>query len=123
MFRLSYEPYALLISTHRLSSDEMLHSRARLLDLHEDEEAPADLLSLAAFHDQQQDPLLLLTCAYRLGPGVGLYPGVLLVPETGLLLVGVGEQLLAYRLDSPTKLWQETADGGFWEWRRYQDVC
>lgn len=47
---------------------------------------------------------------------------VLLVPETHLLFVGIHESVLAYDLRAPTRLWSDTADTGFHEWRRYGQV-
>jgi len=138
VFRVNYEPYSLLISTTRRSFDErrrsdfesldrlgnqQLRMQAQLLDVHEDGEEHSSLFTLAVFHEQQEKPLLLLIRPYEFGPGMWLYPGALLVPETGLLLVGVGEQVFGYRLDPPAKLWQEAAEEGFWKWQRYQDVC
>lgn len=44
----------------------------------------------------------------------GFAPGMLIVPETRLVLMGAGERLLAYRLDDPpVRLWEDTADFGF----------
>ena len=49
-------------------------------------------------------------------------PGVLLLPETDILLIGAGERLLAYDLHGPTRLWEDHADTGFHEWQRHGDV-
>ncbi|WP_424949959.1 hypothetical protein [Deinococcus sp.] len=59
-------------------------------------------------------PTLFVT--QRFYQGVGSFdPGVLIVPETGLGLVGAGERLLAYHLDDPpVRPWEDTADAGFW---------
>ncbi len=57
----------------------------------------------------------------RYDPSGGFHPGALLVPETGLLFIGAGERLLAYRLDGPTRLWEEATDCGFWGWARHED--
>lgn len=53
--------------------------------------------------------------------GYGFSPGVLLVPETGILYVGAGETLLAFDLNTGKKLWEDFANCGFWRWRRYGD--
>jgi hypothetical protein len=55
-------------------------------------------------------------------PQGGVYPGVVLIPETDVLFIGAGETLLAYRLDEPSKLWHDTNDAGFHSWARYDDV-
>jgi hypothetical protein len=46
-------------------------------------------------------PELLVAQRFRPGPEAGFQPGVLLVPETHLLLIGAGERLLAYDLRGP----------------------
>ncbi len=48
-------------------------------------------------------------------------PAALLVPDTGLLFLGVGERLLAYELDGPTRIWEDVTDCGFWGWARHGD--
>ena len=65
-----------------------------------------------------------LFVAQRFSPDVGGFdPGVLVVPETGLVLVGAGERLLAYRLDDPpVRLWEDGTDAGFWWWDRQGDT-
>jgi hypothetical protein len=60
-----------------------------------------------------------LVVAQRYDPAGGFRPGGLLVPETGLLFIAAGERLLAYRLDSPARLWMDTTDCGFWGWARH----
>jgi hypothetical protein len=63
-----------------------------------------------------------LTVAQRFWPaGAGFNPGALVVPETSLLFIGAGERLLAYDLRAPKRLWQDTADTGFWHWDRQGD--
>jgi hypothetical protein len=61
-----------------------------------------------------------LVVAQRFQPCVaGFDPGVLLVPETGVVFIGAGERLLAFSLDRPQKLWEDTADCGFWSWQQH----
>src|SRR6266571_2234442 len=45
-----------------------------------------------------------------------------LVPETKLLFLGAGERILAYRLDPPTRLWDDRADTGFLGWEQHGDT-
>jgi len=53
----------------------------------------------------------------------GFHPGVLVVPESHLLLVGAGTRLLAYELQpSPRRLWVDETEVGFWSWSRHGDV-
>jgi hypothetical protein len=54
------------------------------------------------------------------GPGFPL--GVLLVPETGVLLIGAGERVLAYDIRVPELLWEDRAEFGFWAFARHGDV-
>lgn len=51
----------------------------------------------------------------------GLHPGVLMIPETDILFVGAGERLLAYDLVSVKRLWEDSAELGFWCWWRFDD--
>ncbi len=63
-----------------------------------------------------------LVVAQRYNPaGNGFNPGIALVPETGIIFIGAGTRLLAYKLEGPQKLWEDTADFGFWGWRRHTD--
>ena len=65
----------------------------------------------------------VLVVAQRFEPCVpGFDPGVLLVPETGVLFLGAGERLLAYDLDRPRRLWEDTAEVGFWGWDRFGET-
>jgi hypothetical protein len=64
-----------------------------------------------------------LVVAQRFQPSSpGFEPGILFVPETRTLFIGAGERLLAYDLDRPSRLWEDTADTGFWCWNRHQDI-
>ncbi len=56
------------------------------------------------------------------GSEAGFHPGVLLVPEAGVLFVGAGERLLAYDLTGPARLWEDGAECGFWSWQQHGDV-
>jgi hypothetical protein len=64
-----------------------------------------------------------LVVAQRFEPCAGGFdPGVLLIPETGVLFVGAGTRLLAYNLDGPERLWEDTAEVGFLGWAQHGDV-
>jgi hypothetical protein len=54
--------------------------------------------------------------------GGGFEPGLLLVPDTDRLFLGAGERLLAYDLKTPCRLWEDSADTGFWGWAQHSDV-
>lgn len=65
----------------------------------------------------------ILTVAQNYEPDcAGFHPGAILVPETDLLMLGTGTRLLAYKLDPPRLLWEDTADCGFWGWERHGDT-
>jgi hypothetical protein len=70
----------------------------------------------------QMWPALMVT--QRFSPDVGGFdPGVLIVPETGLVFIGAGERLLAYRLDDPpVRFWEDHAEASFWWWDRQGDT-
>lgn len=64
-----------------------------------------------------------LTIAQRYSPSEpGFHPGVLIVPETGVLFLGAGERLLAYTLKPVCRLWADLTAVGFWHWHRRGDV-
>ncbi len=61
-----------------------------------------------------------LTVAQTFSPSfAGFHPGVLLALETKTLFIGAGVRLLAYRLDPPRRLWEDTCDTGFWNWSQH----
>jgi hypothetical protein len=67
-------------------------------------------------------PQLVVT--QRFAPaGSGFDPGVLVVPESGVVFIGAGERLLAYSTsgDDWRRLWLDAADLGFWGWRQHGD--
>jgi len=49
----------------------------------------------------------------------GFDPGLLLALEEKTLFIGAGIRLLAYRLDPPRRLWEDTCDTGFWNWSQH----
>ncbi len=75
-------------------------------------------LAVYSQHDERR-PVLVV--AQRYWPAVsGVFdPGVIFVPETHVLFFGAGTHILAYKLDIPEKLWEDSADLGFLHWERY----
>jgi hypothetical protein len=63
-----------------------------------------------------------LVIAQSIGRHVGLGPGALIAPDHDRLFVGGGERLLAYDLREPRRLWEDSAEAGFWGWTRHGDV-
>ena len=64
-------------------------------------------------------PFLVVTQRCKL-PGI-FDPSALLVPDTNVIFLGVGERLLAYELDGPTRLWEDATDCGVLGWARHGD--
>lgn len=79
-------------------------------------------LVIAVERSSGQWPELLISQRFDPGPEAGFYPGTFLVHETRLLFVGGGTRLLAYDLQGLRRLWEDTADSGFWGWKRHRDV-
>jgi len=75
----------------------------------------------AFFAVGEQNAWPFLVVAQRCVPGEdsGFHPGALIVPETGVLLIGAGERILAYDLTEPSRIWEDFADTGFWSWDRF----
>jgi hypothetical protein len=71
--------------------------------------------------DEDEWPSLVVAQSHSLR-GAGFTPGVLLVPETRTLFVGMGERVLIYSLEPLRRVAQDTAEVGFWGWRRCGDV-
>lgn len=67
-------------------------------------------------------PELIVSQRFYPGPEAGFHPGVLIAPETHLLVLGAGERLLAYDIRVFRRLWEDVADTGFWNWKRHDDV-
>jgi hypothetical protein len=78
--------------------------------------AEGDCWFLAAAAGDEPWPRLVV--AQRYAPaGYGFNPGIAFVPGTGVLFAGAGTRLLAYALPGrPRRLWEDTADTGFWHW-------
>lgn len=94
-----------------------LQANAGLYDVLHDEDG-AELL-LTVKHVSVQWPILVVSLRPKPGPESAFHPGVLLVPETQLLLVGAGTRLAAYNLGAARRLWVDTTDAGFWGWERH----
>lgn len=64
-----------------------------------------------------------LVVAQRYSPaGYGFFPGVLLVPETKLLFIGAGERLIAYDLEIPKRIWNDSTYCGFFNWKQFNRI-
>ena len=63
-----------------------------------------------------------LAVAFRCIPGEKetFHPGAIIIPETEIVFIGGGERLLAYDLNRPDRLWEDTVDTGFWSWAQHE---
>ena len=119
MFSMTFGPYTLSGHPDRLPDQYASYiERARLVEEF-DLQSPEGESCFLAVSRGASWPFLVVTQRYD--PSGGFHPGALLVPETDLLFVGVGERLLAYRLDEPSRFWMDATDGGFWGWARFED--
>jgi hypothetical protein len=120
MFRVEVSGHSLLV--HRGPMPEMYASyrqHAALADEF-DLKASDGEACVVAVRPSGEWPSLVV--AQRFSPCVaGFDPGVLLVPETGVLFIGAGERLLAYNLQGPERLWEDKADTGFWLWQQHRN--
>jgi hypothetical protein len=89
---------------------------ARLVEEFDRESTDSDNCFLAVKHGFDW-PMLVVIQRCRL-PGM-FDPHALLVPETAMLFLGVGERLLAYALNGPMRLWEDSTECGVWGWARH----
>ena len=121
MFRITIGKYTLSCSQGTAPElYEKYCARAALVDEIDLDRVDGDYCFLAV-QESQAWPFLVVAQRYR-PAGYSFYPGVVIVPETDLLLLGAGERLLAYSLGPgrPERLWEDKADMGFLAWERYQ---
>src|SRR4051812_18977858 len=106
MFAISVECYTLLCSSDSLpESYQSYATQAELVEELDLSGSEGSLCFLAVQHGMGW-PFLVI--AQRYSPaGCGFNPGALIIPETGLLFVGAGERLLCYKLEPPTRLWED----------------
>ncbi len=121
MFQISVGPYSLKVSYDRLPPTYVEAVRqAKLADELDLALTERTVCCVEVGHGNAW-PFLLV--AQRYAPSADcFFPGVLLVPETHRLFVGAGERLLAYDVAKPERLWEDSADMGFWSWARHEDV-
>jgi len=123
MFTVCTEHYSLILHDRGLPpmADEF-GKRASVNDIFETSRDGGDWCYVAVANTKSTEwPFLTVT--QRCWPSQGGFdPGVILVPETKRLFIGAGERLLAYDLDVPHRLWEDTADTGFLCWARHGDT-
>ncbi len=119
-FRFTCGPYTISMADSLPPKYYSSCQRAQLVDAFELEGAFSSLCYLEVTRGHGW-PFLIVAQRYSPGASSGFYPGVLLIPETDLLLLGAGERLLAYDMAGPQRLWERHLPGGFWHWERSQD--
>src|SRR5262245_5024448 len=87
-----------------------------------DSGADGTVLVVAIKRAGEKWPRTVVSLRFDPGPQQGFHPGVILIPENHLLLLGAGSRLLAYDLQTPSRLWEDITDVGFWGWMRQDDV-
>lgn len=80
------------------------------------------LLVVTVQRESEAWPGLVASQQFHPGPSSGFHPGVIVIPESGILFIGAGTRVLAYDMKERRRLWEDTADFGFWSWNRRGDV-
>jgi hypothetical protein len=120
-FQVAIGPYSLRVTYDKLPSTYGEATRhAVLVDEHDLASGDGTLCCVEVGNGNAW-PFLI--ASQRYSPSANcFFPGVLIVPETARMFVGAGERLLAYDLSSRERLWEDSADVGFWSWARHDDV-
>jgi len=119
MYSITVGEYTLICNDRGLPQNYKEYTlRARLVEEFDSDEDESEKCVVAISRGRNW-PLLVVTQRCEL-PGI-FDPSVLLVPETRRVFVGVGERLLAYELDGPTRLWEDTTECGLLGWARHGD--
>ncbi len=123
MFSITFDQYTLLCHPDALPDNYEGYSRhALLIDEVNLSDSEGKTCFLAVGRGSGSGGWPFLVVAQRYSPaGFGFHPGVVVIPQTGLLLLGAGTRLLANQLDGPRRLWEDQADVGFWGWHRHGD--
>ncbi|HRX86370.1 MAG TPA: hypothetical protein P5572_15220 [Phycisphaerae bacterium] len=116
MFTLSIGPYQLSCAHHELPSIFDAYVRHAALAEQIDLSSSEGILSFIAL-TRSGDEWPSLVIAQRFQPPTNIdNVGALLVPETNRLFIGAGTRLLCYDTAKPARLWEGSADFGFWSW-------
>lgn len=73
------------------------------------------------WHGSKSQPALTILHTYEPGERSGFTPEFVIVPETGLLFAGAGEETMCFNLKSLELLWEDKAEVGLWGWARCGD--
>ncbi len=121
MFKIDTEKYSLIV--HAPGLPDLFTSYVKHATLVDQIELNRDDGTAVFLAVGQPNDWPFLVVAQRCIPGEnsGFHPGALIVPETDTLFIGAGERILAYNLKEPSRLWEDSAETGFWAWDRYRD--
>ncbi len=121
MFKIDTEKYSLIV--HAPGLPDLFTSYVKHATLVDQIELKRDEGTAAFLAVGKPNDWPFLVVAQRCIPGEnsGFHPGALIVPETDTLFIGAGERILAYNLKEPSRLWEDSAEIGFWAWDRYRD--
>jgi hypothetical protein len=102
---------------------ERYAARARLAEQVSLETASPRIAFVAVRRVGDDWPFLVVAQTYT-AHAVSNDCGVVLLPTTRRVFLAAGEVLLAYDIEAeqPRRLWQDTAEHGFWHWRVHGDV-
>ena len=121
MFELTFGAYSVQVEDGSLPELYVEYLRRARLNVEIDVTANEGRAAFCAVSKYEEWPFLVVSLRYSpVGPGCS--PGVLVVPETEVLFLGAGTQLLAFDLGTPSQLWEDVADVCFWRWRRHADI-
>lgn len=98
-----------------------LRQRTKLFEEYGLQSRGPGIITTVAITPQGSEPVLVVSQHRELDPQS--FPlSVLVVPETGLALIGAAHRLLAYDLRGPEKLWEDHVEFGFLEFGRHDDT-
>lgn len=121
MFEVGFAEFTVLVQDGALPEIYSEYASRARLKLEKGLENAEGRAAFCAVAKRDDWPFCVL--AFRYAPaGYGFTPGVLLVPETETLFVGGGTLLFAVDLKRLRPLWEDTAELGFWSWRRHEET-
>lgn len=120
MFTVTFDEYILCLGEHLPELYTNYRKHAKLVE-EIDFSHTQRAIYFVAVKKRLDWPFLVVAQRYSPDGDAGFHPGAFIVPETHLLFIGAGERLLAYRLDVPEKLWEDSTELGFFGWERHKN--
>lgn len=118
MFRITLDEFTLSISESLPTIFSEYREHAKLVEIFESRDTDVSQVFLAVAKNANW-PFLIVVQKRSTGAESGFHPGMLLIPETHLLFVGVEEHVFVYNLETVERMWEEQILLGFWGWERY----